>query len=71
MRRFWGGPEFFSFYEHLGPRQMQDLLTIGMQENIHLEQIVGKGNMVPHLAIFIRKDPQNEETILNHIIGIA
>lgn len=69
MRRLWDNKKFFSFYEHLSPSDIERLLVGNKQA---MEELARKGVVIgPPIGFLIEKRPENQETVLNSIIGIA
>lgn len=69
MRRMWDNKKFFSFYEHLEPSQIEEIFM--KTAPIMNKQPVPGELKIPYVGFLVKRHPALEETLLNHIIGIA
>ena len=69
MRRMWDNKQFFSFFEHLDPSQIQDIFKRAQPAIMGMKRT--NTPHIPYVALFVRRSPENEEVSLNHTIGIA
>lgn len=72
MRHPWTGKEFFSFYEHLEPSQVNELLRTAQPFIAKKLDDSSRNGPVPYAGFLVRHNhPAYEEVVLNHLIGIA
>jgi hypothetical protein len=71
MRRLYDNKKFYSVFEHITFAQYKEMVQQSSVVMRDIEMKYGRQRMIPQVSFMVQPRPENQEVIINNVIGIA